>query len=128
MSSPYPYAVPDTVQVTYSQTSRSRIQIYLHEMLTHKAGYPLYIPTPPEGLPELHRENGVRVGDVGVITANGAFHFLFNIFQHYNQSHAENDPLINSFKWPKPKITTRDKFAANTFLSSVSVNDISNDS
>ena len=95
-------------------------------MLLHKAGYPLYIPTPPEGLPESHRENGVRVGDVGVITANGAFHFLFNVFQHRSQSHAENDPLINSFKWPKPKITTRGKFGPDTYLSTPSVIDTSN--
>ena len=116
------------MQATYSHTSRSRTQSYHLEMLTHKAGYPLYIPTPPEGLPESHRENGVRVGDVGVITANGAFHFLFNVFQHHSQSHAENDPLIDSFKWAKPTITTHDKFGPNTYLSSVSVNDISNNS
>ena len=86
-------------------------------MLVHKAGYPLYMPTPPEGLPPSHRENGIRVGDVGVITANGAFHFLFNVFQHHRQSDAENEQPIES------KILTSKKFGPKTFLSSICVND-----
>jgi hypothetical protein len=93
--------------------SRSRTQIYHLDMLTHRAGYPLYMPTPPEGLPASHRENGIRVGDVGVITANGAFHFLFNAFQHHSQSDAEVDPRIDS-----SKIITRDKFGPDTYISS----------
>jgi hypothetical protein len=95
-------------------------------MLTHRAGYPLYIPTPLKGLPESHRENGIRVGDVGVITANGAFHFLFNACQHRSQSDAETDSPIDNFEILKPKIVTYDKFSPDTYLYSVSVNDTGN--
>lgn len=68
------------------------------------------MPTPPDGLPLSHRENGVRVGDVGVITGNGAFHFLFNVFE-------ENDRPIES------TILTSKKFGPKAFLSSICVND-----
>ena len=95
-------------------------------MLTHRAGYPLYMPTPLGGLPESHRENGIRVGDVGVITANGAFLFLFNACQHHSQSDAKNDPLIDNFEIIKPKIVTSKKFSPDTYLHSISVNDTGN--
>jgi hypothetical protein len=92
-------------------------------MLMHRAGYPLYMPTPPEGLPASHRENGIRVGDVGVITANGAFHFLFNAFQHHSQSDAEICPPIDCSTLLKSKILTSKKFGPKTYLSSIFVND-----
>ncbi|KAM6503995.1 hypothetical protein JOM56_000938 [Amanita muscaria] len=48
-------------------------------MLTHALGYPLYIPEPDHGLSREYRKRGVRIGDVGSITPEGAFDFLFNI-------------------------------------------------
>jgi hypothetical protein len=86
-------------------------------MLTHRAGYPLYIPSPLGGLPAAYRRKGVRVGDVGVITANGAFDFLFNACQP--------DPGINpgvlpaGFESLKPLIrSTNDKFDPRACLTS----------
>ena len=109
------------MKTAYSHTFRSRTHIYHLEMLIHKAGYPLYMPTPLGGLPASHQENGIRVGDVGLITANGAFHFLFNACQHHSQSDAEMDSPIDYSKLLKPKIVTSKKFDPNTYLSGVCV-------
>lgn len=43
-------------------------------------GYPLWIPSPNESLPIFNHMLGVSVGDVGMLTPDGAFKFLFNIF------------------------------------------------
>lgn len=93
-------------------------------MLIHTAGYPLYIPTPPEGLPEAHRKHGIRVGDVGVITANGAFDFRFNACKNPSQSDAEiTDPVVLPLLEPG-RIISYQKFGHNTHLPSDPVNDI----
>lgn len=42
-------------------------------------GYPLWHPEPIARWSHEHRTHGVRIGDVGLITAGGAFHFHFNI-------------------------------------------------
>lgn len=53
--------------------------MYPRLMLKHRHGYPLYGPEPPENLPIQYRKKGVRIGDVGTITPDGAFDFLFNV-------------------------------------------------
>ncbi|THU77277.1 hypothetical protein K435DRAFT_702773, partial [Dendrothele bispora CBS 962.96] len=42
-------------------------------------GYPLWTPEPNREAPPEYREGGIKVGDVGFITRNGGFEFLFNI-------------------------------------------------
>ncbi|THU87386.1 hypothetical protein K435DRAFT_681753, partial [Dendrothele bispora CBS 962.96] len=42
-------------------------------------GYPLWTPEPNEQTPYVYRKDGIRVGDVGFITQDGGFEFLFNI-------------------------------------------------
>jgi len=42
-------------------------------------GFPLWFPEPGRRLPVEYRMKGVSIGDVGLITPDGAFDYLFNI-------------------------------------------------
>ncbi|EDR06270.1 uncharacterized protein LACBIDRAFT_328934 [Laccaria bicolor S238N-H82] len=53
--------------------------IYERQMLPKKRGFPLWIPQPNLLAPLMHRRNGVIIGDLGRVTAYGAFDVLFNI-------------------------------------------------
>ena len=80
------------MQTNYSHTHFApelTSYVYHREMLMHKAGYPLYMPTPLDGRPASHREIGIRVGDVGFINAHGAFYFMFNACQHHDMVNTE---------------------------------------
>jgi hypothetical protein len=95
-------------------------------MMTHGAGYPLYMPTPYKGLPAAYRKKGIRIGDVGVITPNGAFDFLFNACQHDNQSDAGVNPatLPDGFELLKAVVRVNDQFDHGECLPSDHVNEI----
>ncbi|KIK62852.1 hypothetical protein GYMLUDRAFT_223412 [Collybiopsis luxurians FD-317 M1] len=55
-------------------------ETYARLLLHHGHGYPLWFPEPNEALPEEYLSDGIRIGDVGLVTADGAFEFLFNVF------------------------------------------------
>ncbi|KAJ7835965.1 hypothetical protein B0H13DRAFT_1516610, partial [Mycena leptocephala] len=55
-------------------------EIYCHQLLGQKRGYPLYVPEPQQNLPVAYRRRGVAIGDVGRVTPDGIFDFFFNIF------------------------------------------------
>jgi hypothetical protein len=42
-------------------------------------GYPMWVPKPPDNLPECYRARGVCLGDIGIVTRDGVFDFLFSI-------------------------------------------------
>lgn len=108
--------------------TRSRAHIYSVQMLMQGSGYPLYMPMPSRGLPMAYRKHGMRIGDVGVITANGAFDFLFNVCEHNTPPGAGVNPtkLPNGFELLTdiPEILSYETFEPGARLTSKSVNEI----
>lgn len=62
--------------------------------MTKNRGYPLWIPSPNMRLPACYRAFGVRIGDVGITTPEGAFLFFFNVF------HEATHPINASMRLP----------------------------
>jgi hypothetical protein len=59
---------------------RSLHEVYHDELLTQGRGLPLWIPGPTPSLPQAYRQDGINVGDVGIIRPDRPFDFLFNVF------------------------------------------------
>ncbi|KAF9001532.1 hypothetical protein BDQ17DRAFT_1409952 [Cyathus striatus] len=59
--------------------SPSGHKIYVEKMFPLNYGFPLWFPEPNRYLPLEYRRKGISIGDVGIITPNGGFDFLFNI-------------------------------------------------
>ncbi|KJA25511.1 hypothetical protein HYPSUDRAFT_134515, partial [Hypholoma sublateritium FD-334 SS-4] len=70
-------------------------------------GHPVWIPEPNSRLPDTYREKGTCIGDVGIITPEGGFDFLFNIcLTAENPINAGNLPL--GFAPISPSLDKRD--------------------
>ena len=83
------------------------------------------MPTPSIGLPPAHRKTGIRVGDVGVITANGAFEFLFNACQsHDQQDGGVNKTFPGCSELLESDIRVNHKFGLDTCLPSDHVREL----
>ncbi|KAF5311943.1 hypothetical protein D9619_002359 [Psilocybe cf. subviscida] len=54
-------------------------EIYRDHLQRKNMGHPLWIPGSNERLPVAYRASGVMPGDVGVITSQGGFSYLFNV-------------------------------------------------
>ncbi|KAF9554341.1 hypothetical protein CPC08DRAFT_712973 [Agrocybe pediades] len=66
--------------LTDCEASRTSFETYYLNLSTKGRGSPLWIPGPNQRLSIEYRRSGVRSGDVGIITSQGSFDFLFNIF------------------------------------------------
>lgn len=53
--------------------------VYENHLSLKGRGHPVWIPEPNLCLPDTYREKGICIGDVGIITPEGGFDFLFNI-------------------------------------------------
>ena len=73
------------------QSTRPASQTYAQFLLTRKLGYPLWYPDLSENLPHAYLAEGVSIGDVGMITADGSFDFLFNICKEKDDPVNDND-------------------------------------
>lgn len=60
-------------------SEQSPSDIYSRLLLPKRHGYPLWFPEPRKELSKEYRSVGVEIGDVGMITFDGGFDFLFNI-------------------------------------------------
>jgi hypothetical protein len=69
---------------TPSASHESPAILYSRLLASQSPGIPLFIPEPDEDLPKEYRSQGVMIGDVGVITPDGAFDFYFNACAHAN--------------------------------------------
>ena len=54
-------------------------EIYERLLRRKRRGFALYIPQPNRRLSIEYQRIGIRIGDVGIITPDGGFSFLFNI-------------------------------------------------
>jgi hypothetical protein len=65
--------------------------IYRDLLLKHRHGLPLWIPDPDENLEE-HKKQGISIGDLGLLTEDGGFEYLFNI--HVDADHSVNKDMV----------------------------------
>ncbi|KAF9260023.1 hypothetical protein L218DRAFT_623456 [Marasmius fiardii PR-910] len=54
-------------------------QVYARALYPLGHGCALWIPEPNDALSAQYRETGVRIGDVGILTSDGGFDFIFNV-------------------------------------------------
>jgi hypothetical protein len=71
---------PSSTDITNldSGPAESASDIYARILLAKRIGYPLWFPE-PSNYPPKYQQKGVCVGDLGYITFDGHFDFLFNI-------------------------------------------------
>jgi hypothetical protein len=59
--------------------SQAPSNVYARLLFPKQYGIPLFIPEPYDNLSREYRDRGASIGDVGIITADGSFSFVFNI-------------------------------------------------
>jgi len=100
-------------------------EIYERLLRRKQRGFALYVPQPNRRLPIPYRRTGIRIGDVGIITPDGGFSFLFNICVPHD------DPinpriLPEDFSPLQPELTDVDvvefsRFSSGSYLASASI-------
>ena len=77
-----------------TEDNESPIARYQRHLLLERHGFPLWAPQPLRRLPPSYRRTGVSVGDVGIITSQGSFDYLFNIcLLHSHPRNPEDLPI-----------------------------------
>jgi hypothetical protein len=72
-------AVPPSSGNRNPNERRSPSDVYARILGAQKIGYPLWFPEPFGG-PRGYETKGVSIGDLGFITSDGRFQFIFNIY------------------------------------------------
>jgi len=67
--------------------------IYRDLLLPQRHGLPFWTPEPDANLPETYKDRGISIGDLGLLTDDGGFDYLFNI-------HAKADDPVNQLGTP----------------------------
>ena len=100
-------------------------EIYERLLRQKKRGFALYVPQPNRRLPTAYQRIGIRIGDVGIITPDGGFSFLFNICVPHDDP--INPPILpEDFSPLKPALTDLDvvefsRFSSGSYLASASI-------
>jgi hypothetical protein len=97
-------------------------EIYERLLRRKGRGLALYIPEPNIRLPIAYRVRGIRIGDVGIVTSDGGFSFLFNICVPHNDP-IHPDVLPEGFSPLQPPLTDVDvvefpRFKPGSYLAS----------
>jgi len=100
-------------------------EIYERLLRQKKRGFALYVPQPNRRLPIAYQRIGIRIGDVGIITPDGGFSFLFNICAPSGDP--INPPILpEDFSPLEPPLTDVDvvefsRFSSGSYLASASI-------
>jgi len=107
-------------------------EIYERLLRRKGRGFALYIPQPNRRLPIAYRRVGICIGDVGVITPDGGFNFLFNICVPHDDP-ANPSILPQGFSPLQPALTDVDvvefsQYSPGSYLASTSIEKKESDS
>ena len=91
-------------------------EVYSRLMFVHGHGYPLYHPGPDQSRSLANRRAGIRIGDVGVMTRDGSFDFLFNIFAEHSDVNGRGLPENFEVIGSTIDISITDYFPVDTHL------------
>ncbi|KAJ3912917.1 hypothetical protein F5877DRAFT_53296 [Lentinula edodes] len=80
--------VPTSQSPTGKITSVVESEVYVQLLLPKKKGYPLWKPKSNSShLPDIIKQHGTQIGDVGILNDDGGFDYFFNVL------HPANHPL-----------------------------------
>lgn len=111
------------------KSSPNRIyQKHISNLDDRLLGHPLWIPQPNIQLPKEYRAQGILIGDVGILTPQGGFHFLFNILRHssdpINPNNLPQDfsplyPPLNGIDIAKDEVFSKKSYLCSSSVSCV---------
>ncbi|KAF8450962.1 hypothetical protein L210DRAFT_924800 [Boletus edulis BED1] len=72
--------------------------VYAKHLQHPDYGYPLRTPEPMSTLPQDYQDNGLQIGDVGIVDSDGQFDVLFNICKRSDNPLHENHGVPANFQ------------------------------